>query len=303
MKKRAIIIRVILLLAILVIGATIVVAKEKTKEDSKNVTQENKESITYEEIPTIEQSMAQEKEEQNSITQIANNTQNQKDRKEEKAKSIPVLMYHFFYDAKKGEKGKDNNFVEISMFEKQMKYLAENDYYFPSWKEVEDFIDGKIGLPKKSIVITIDDGDESFFRLAVPILEQYKILATSFVVTTWTYSDKIQEYTSEYITFESHSNDMHRAGKDGKGRMLTMAKEEIIKDVRISQKEIGEATVFCYPFGHFNEKGKSALKQAGYQLAFTTKGGKVTPKMDKLQLPRVRISRGDNLKEFTNRIK
>lgn len=34
-----------------------------------------------------------------------------------------------------------------------MKYLSENNYYFPTWDEVASFIDGKQVLPEKSVVI------------------------------------------------------------------------------------------------------------------------------------------------------
>ena len=47
---------------------------------------------------------------------------------------LPVLMYHFFYDKSK-DSGKDGNWIEISNFEEQMKYLAENDFYFPTSME------------------------------------------------------------------------------------------------------------------------------------------------------------------------
>ena len=63
------------------------------------------------------------------------------------SEGLPVLMYHFFYDKSKGETGQDGNWVEISNFEEQMKYLSENGFYFPIWQEVEDYIDGKQELP------------------------------------------------------------------------------------------------------------------------------------------------------------
>ena len=44
--------------------------------------------------------------------------------------------------------------------------------------EVEDFIDGKIQLPSKSVVLTVDDGDDSFFELAIPLLQKYNVNAT-----------------------------------------------------------------------------------------------------------------------------
>ena len=36
---------------------------------------------------------------------------------------LPVLMYHFFYDQNIKTSGIDNNYIEISKFEEQMKYL------------------------------------------------------------------------------------------------------------------------------------------------------------------------------------
>lgn len=60
---------------------------------------------------------------------------------------IPVLMYHFFYDTSLGEKGSDNNFLEISKFEQQLSYLKDNDFFFPTFEELSLFVDGKLDLP------------------------------------------------------------------------------------------------------------------------------------------------------------
>ena len=216
---------------------------------------------------------------------------------------LPVLMYHFFYDASAGEKGKDNNFMEISAFEAQMKYLSDNNFYFPSWKEVEDYIDGKITLPDKSVVITIDDGDETFIRLAIPIIEKYNVKATSFVVTSWNGNWLPKTYRSAKLDFQSHSHDMHRSGANGKGRFVNLSYQEALEDVTTSKNIIGNCTVFCYPFGHYNDTAKKVLKDAGYTLAFTTQGGRVYKGADKLQLPRVRMSKGVSLNSFIEKVK
>ena len=121
---------------------------------------------------------------------------------------LPVLMYHFFYDKTK-ETGKDGNWLEISNFEEQIKYLSENDFYFPTWDQVEKYIDGKQELPEKSIVITVDDGDPSFFELAVPVIQKYKVPVTSFVITYW-YGDRAND-KQEYVNYQSHSYDMHKS--------------------------------------------------------------------------------------------
>lgn len=218
-------------------------------------------------------------------------------------KGLPVLMYHFFYDAKAGGKGPDNNWMEISAFEEQMKYLSENNFYFPSWTEVEDYIDGKISLPEKSVVITIDDGDKTFIDLAIPIINKYNVKATSFVVTSWNGNWLPQSYKSSHLDFQSHSHDMHRSGANGKGRFVNLSYKEALEDVTKSKNIIGNCTVFCYPFGHYNDTSKKVLKDAGFKLAFTTNGGRVYRGADKYALPRVRISKGISLSAFKEAVK
>lgn len=216
-------------------------------------------------------------------------------------KGLPVLMYHNFYD-KNNFKAPNNNWMEISDFEAQVKYLVDNNYYFPTWKEVEDFIDGKITLPSKSIAITSDDGDDSFFDLAIPILKKYQAKGTSFVITIHAASD-VKKYQSNLISLQSHSHDMHRSGKDGKGRILTIPKAEAVKDLKKSQEILGDSTVFCYPFGHYNDAAKAAIKEAGFTLAFTIKSGRVYKGSNKLELPRIRMSKGVTLNQFKAMVK
>lgn len=220
-----------------------------------------------------------------------------------KGRGLPVLMYHFFYDKKAGEKGADNNWMEISDFEAQMKYLSDNNFYFPSWTEVENYIDGKATLPEKSVVITIDDGDETFIRLAIPIIKKYNVKATSFVVTSWNGDWLPKEHRSSKLDFQSHSHDMHRPGANGKGRFVNLKYNDALNDVTKSKNIIGNCTVFCYPFGHYNDTAKKVLKDAGYHLAFTTEGGRVYKGANKFQLPRVRMSKGISLNSFKEKVK
>ncbi len=218
-------------------------------------------------------------------------------------RGLPILMYHFFYNAKAGEKGADNNWMEISAFEQQMKYLADNNFYFPSWDEVESYIDGKKSLPEKSVVITIDDGDETFIKLAIPIIKKYNVKATSFVVTSWNGDWLPKQYKSNKLDFQSHSHDMHRPGANGKGRFVNLSYKEALEDVKKSKNIIGNCTVFCYPFGHYNDTAVKVLKDAGYRLAVTTNGGRVYPGQNKYQLPRVRISKGISMSAFKDAVK
>ena len=214
------------------------------------------------------------------------------------SKGLPVLMYHFFYDKSIGESAKDGNWLEVRDFENHIKYLTENDYYFPTWQQVEDYIDGKTALPKKSIVLTVDDGEESFFKVALPVIEKYDISITEFLVTSWNGWFK-NDYPAKQVSYQSHSDSMHKAGSNGKGVMLSWSYDKILDDCKQSRSVLGdEAIAFCYPFGQYNETSKKAVKDAGFKLAFTTEGGRVKVGADKFALPRVRTSTKTNLENF-----
>ena len=212
---------------------------------------------------------------------------------------LPVLMYHFFYD-KNQTTGQDGNWIEISNFEEQIKYLSENNFYFPTWQEVEDYIDGKRNLPAKSVVITVDDGDPSFFELAVPVIQKYNVTATSFVITYW-YGDRANDKQAG-IDYQSHSYDMHKAGEKGKGVMLSWSYEKMKEDLLLSSEVLGGANIFCYPFGQYNELDIQVLKDTGYKLAFTTQGGRVKKGAKKYELPRVRVSGNTSMNDFKKKV-
>ena len=286
----------ILLIIIIVLIAVFIAINNKPKNESNQT------------LEVAQQNVITEVENTNSVlNEIANENINENtsdsDQKMIVDKTLsnaglPVLMYHFFYDGSLEDgSNRDNNFIEISKFEEQIKYLKENNFYFPTWEEVEKYIDGDIILPEKSIVLTFDDGDDSFFELAVPILQKYNVNGTSFVISSW-YGYRANEKQPNVI-YESHSDNMHQAGADGKGVMLSWSNDKIKEDLINSKNGLGgDVTVFCYPMGNYNENAKQLLKETGYKLAFTTEGGRVKIGADKFALPRVRISKNTSLESF-----
>ena len=91
---------------------------------------------------------------------------------------------------------------------------------------------------------------------------------------------------------------MHKAGSNGKGVMLSWSYDKVLKDLKNSSKILGDATIFCYPFGQYSDSSQKVLKEAGYKLAFTTKEGRVYKGVGKYKLPRVRILRTTSLSNF-----
>ncbi|WP_224786172.1 polysaccharide deacetylase family protein [Microbacterium caowuchunii] len=210
---------------------------------------------------------------------------------------VPILMYHQFTTRPEGE---DHwlkaNFAYIGDFEAQMAYLAENEFYLPTWDELSAFIDGRLYIPKLSAIVTDDDGDSTWLELAAPIVEAHRIPTTSFVIT----SARTEPTPNMYVLQRSHTHDMHSAGDNGKGRMVNWSVDQIAADMATSAEILGATEVMAYPFGHFNDTAKEALRRSGFELARTVEPGYVRIGTDKLALPTIRINYGMGLDAFRN---
>lgn len=219
-------------------------------------------------------------------------------------KGIPILMYHFFYDSAAGEKPQDSNFIDVAAFDQQIKHLKDNSYYFPTWTELNDYLDGKLFLPQKSIIITADDGSPTFFNLAYPVLAKYNVPTTSFLITSWSGDPAQYDVDRTLISFQSHSHAMHTSGcESGHGGLFQCIDYQAgHDDLTESKKILGSSDAFCYPFGDYNDHTKKLLKDTGYLLAVTTEPGIAKIGMDKLALPRVRVSGGNSLASFVSSI-
>ena len=211
--------------------------------------------------------------------------------------SIPILMYHQFTTKPEGE---DNwlrlNYAYIGDFDAQMAHIQESGFYLPTWDELSAFIDGKVFLPKHSVIITDDDADSTWLELAAPVVDKRHLLTTSFVIT----SARTEPTPNRFVLQRSHTHDMHRAGDNGKGRMVNEDAATIAADLEQSAKILGAKEVVAYPFGHYNDTTKEGVREAGFALGRTIEHGYVRIGTDKLALPVIRMNYGmtvDDLKD------
>ena len=204
------------------------------------------------------------------------------------ASEIPVIVYHFFYDPQK-EVCNQSICHSKNQFSSHLDYIKNNEFFTPTMNEFELFMDGKIRLPKKSVLITIDDGHMA--SLGIEMLKDYKLNGTIFLITSA--YDK-QYYTNEYVEAHSHTHNMHNAGvcPGGQGGGIKcLDRQSIQNDLKASSDALGGSKVLCYPFYEYNDYSISMLKQAGYKMAFAGyyAGGTMKARMygDKYQIPRV----------------
>lgn len=217
---------------------------------------------------------------------------------------LPICMFHYIYDKNNPPEDLNSNFISTDVLEEELKYLKENNYYFPTWQEVRDYIDGRMLLPSNSIVLCFDD-NPLLIELGFPIFKKYEVPVTCFVITGyWESKETLMQYKSEYVNFETHSHYMHEAGGTvGHGGIYTaMSNEEIISDLRQSIEMCGNGNAFAYPFGDYTEDRISALQEVGLLCAVTTEYGKSYPGYNPYTLPRIRMSDGQTLEEFIAKI-
>lgn len=209
--------------------------------------------------------------------------------------SVPVTVYHFIY--LEGDSSCNESICHPeSQIKEQFNYLRENNFFTMNTTELGKFIDGKIRVPEKSILITIDDGARAWNF--IPILEEYKINATLFLISGWYPLDK---FSSPYLEVASHTHDLHhgRQCPGGQGSPLKCKpKEELLADLRTSREVLGGTKAFCFPFYEYNDYAVSVLKEAGFEMAFIGGGVKATKGIDKFHIPRISLNRWTSLSQY-----
>ena len=211
---------------------------------------------------------------------------------------VPILVYHHVDYVPKGTLSL--NTVSPSNFERQMRYLRNNDYIVLRLYELVNLIESGEPIPRKSVVVTFDDGYEDNFKYAFKILKKHVIPATIFIVTdlvgtpgflTW---DEIKEMQERGIFIGSHS----RRHPYLPELSYEQQADEIKGSRRILMEKLDAPINFlAYPSGGFNKQIIKIVKEAGYKGACTTNRGFNRLNKDVYQLNRIRIKNLDS--DFT----
>lgn len=217
-----------------------------------------------------------------------------------KTNGLAICMYHYVYDEADPPEDLNNNYIEVHALEKELQYLVENDYFFPTWEEVRQYIDGDLLLPPKSVVLTFDDGAKSFLKLGAPLFEKYEVPVTSFLITSSDGPEKVETYAGDFLSFQSHSHNMHRAGGNiGHGGIFpAMPHADAVEDLKTSIEICGNGDAFAYPYGDYTDDCVTAVEDAGFLCAVTTEYGRANPGDNPMLLPRVRMLKGQSLESF-----
>ena len=227
------------------------------------------------------------------------------------AKSIPVLMYHHLLKDEENPFKDNGAILSVETFKKHMDLLYKNGYYTVRLDELEGFVKGELKLPKRSVVITFDDGYKSNYEYAYPILKKYGFQAAVFVISGWNTDEVVSfnaneiqylswneiENSRDVFQYASHTHDLHRLSENEQGYLITRPLEEIKDDLETSMQLL-DTVYFAYPYGHYNKETLKILEDLGYRMAFTIEPGKVRPGDSLLELNRYPIFSYTSLGDF-----
>ena len=216
---------------------------------------------------------------------------------------VLVLMYHSIVA------GTPANEYErtLDKLEEDLVFIRDNNINVLSFSDLGEIEEVGEMPAQNSMILTFDDGDESWYTLVRPLLLKYSMKATFFLCTdmvgTGTYInwDEVEEMSGysrpggeRPFEFESHTVS-HSFLLDKRAEFETDAEYNAFLDFELgeSKKLIeghvnGEITAFSLPYGNGADDPViiAAAKRNGYNLIRTSRWGNITsPEFDPYSIP------------------
>ena len=212
---------------------------------------------------------------------------------------IPILLYHDFVETVPDSDPDNFSYINTPQsYEENIKTLLENGYKFISFQELYDANNGKIELPEKPILVTLDDGYYSNYEYIFPILKKYNVKASIFIVT-----DKIGKEIDrkKYLNWEQ-CREMQDSGlveifSHSKKHVfydklpVRMIRDDVIESYKIIEENLGskKLKVFAYPYGAYTKGTVWSLKLNGIDMQVYDIGMNYSNDFDNDYIKRINI--------------
>lgn len=234
--------------------------------------------------------------------------------------SVVILCYHGV-TGRNGKSDKDPQGLHIraERFEAQVNYLKRHFNII----SLRDYLSARREgrrLPRKSVVLTFDDGYRNFLTMVAPRLLKLSVPVSVFLTTneiaqangndaaaTWQSSDdekylswaEVKQLQNLGIEFGSHTC--------SHPDLATLPESEAERELRESQTSIVAALQtqplpFAYPYGAYNQSLIEKTRACGYTCALTTDAGVNDADTDLYALRRTLIGDDDNVPAFAARV-
>lgn len=218
---------------------------------------------------------------------------------------VPVLMYHALEDEAHPAGAKDFGeqvyVLQVEQFRRQMEYLKKAGFvalFLEELMEMEQW-------PDNAIVLTFDDGHQSNYTLALPILLEFGLKAHFFITTGWLDMpyfltiNQVQALSEKGMQIGSHGV-THKFFTEMK---TDEAQEELSKSRDTLQSIIDQPiTSFSAPGGRITSAPIEIATALGYTVYCTSRVAMMYPKDGIRNIPRFAVRSNDSLKNFVKMV-
>jgi peptidoglycan/xylan/chitin deacetylase (PgdA/CDA1 family) len=201
---------------------------------------------------------------------------------------VVVIGYHRLVDKVKHP----DTEITPDDFEAQMQQIKDAGISVISMKDFLAWRRGEKNIPARSAIITLDDGWNSAYEVAWPILKKFGYPFTLFIYTdyvkggpksgggslTWSQLGELRDAGAD---IESHTVS-HRDLRGRKRQQGTAEYEEWLwKELAGSKQQLEQqlgisVKALALPYGSHNEHVRQTASRAGYEAVFTVEGKSIT---------------------------
>lgn len=226
---------------------------------------------------------------------------------------LPVLMYHRFGTSVGGD---PDLWISIDRFAAQLSWLGANGFRTLSLDEAHEAL-ARRSTPRRSVLLTIDDGFAEDLDLVADVLQQEGARAAVFVaaglmgrqvdfrhpsgdetmVSTGTIvdADGLHKWTERGFDVGSHSlGHLDLTTCDS----TALERETVESRERLEEVLGREILDFCYPFAHHHPASRRAVEAAGYRTGYAGE----PPVDDLFAIPRMMVYPRDSSARFQRKV-
>ena len=212
---------------------------------------------------------------------------------------IPILLYHNFVTTVPDTDPDNFNYINTpESFEENIKTFIENGYTIISIKDLNDASSGKTELPVKPLIITFDDGYYSNYEYIYPILKEYNVKVSIFIITDkigkeidgikylgW--DECLEMQNSGLVEIFSHSKNHVFYNK----LPIREIRDDVKESYEMIENHLGkqDLKVFAYPYGAYTTETVRALKNIGIVFQIYDIGINNFNNLDKDYIKRINI--------------
>ena len=222
--------------------------------------------------------------------------------------TLYILMYHHFVEGS-GE-GLNDWTLTRGRFREDLQWLADHGYTTISPSQLA----AGEPLPERAVMLTLDDGYASNYRIAYPLLQEFNDQAVISMIVHYTVEENPDFLTwdmcremaqSGLVEFGSHTYDNHTSGTGihhQKGESQDTYQERMFPDLQSSidliEENVGvEVQFFAYPHGK-TESWASGFLAEHFAVNVTPRHGPANVSWGLYDLPRHNVSMRTPLSEY-----